>query len=394
MKIAFVSQSYPPIISGAAIVVQRLAEGIAARDHKVMVVAASDCRKAYVKDSENINIHYFPSLKNPLRVDQRFILGHHKELERVLLDFKPDVIHLHDPLNLGLSAVRIAQKHQIPVVITIHQLPWFISSSLNTTDYVKRIIENGLWQYSMWFMAQCSISLTPSKMIADIISENTQFCPEVISNGVEIDLFTPSSKTPNEKKALCEKYKINPDQAAILYVGRIDKDKRVDLVVEAVSQVIKEIDAQLIVVGDGTMRGEIISLCQSLDIYDRCIFPGFVPKNGDLPGIFRLADVFVTASEIEIQSSVVLEAMASGKPVVVVESSSMPEFVYEAQNGYLVKPGDFEAIAKKIICILQDPKRAEAMGKAGREIAEFHSNQKFISSHEQLYASIIRSGVR
>ena len=135
-------------------------------------------------------------------------------------------------------------------------------------------------------------------------------------------------------------------------------------------------------------REEIEQLSQNLGIQGYCRFPGFVPKSGDLPGIFRLADVFVTASEIEIQSSVVLEAMASGNPVVTVEASSMPEFVSEGVNGYLVPPGDVEAMAGRLISLLSESLKAKGMGKAGRSIAAEHSNERFVGAHEQLYESI------
>jgi glycosyltransferase involved in cell wall biosynthesis len=174
----------------------------------------------------------------------------------------------------------------------------------------------------------------------------------------------------------------------ILHVGRLDPDKNVDLVMHAAAKVLHEIDAQLFIVGDGKQQQELIQISGSLGIHQNCYFPGFVPKDGDLPGIFRMASVFVTASEIEVQSSVVLEAAASGLPVVTVQASSMQELVADGVSGYLIQPGDVNAMAIKVLKLLQNPERASVMGRIARRNVESHSNERFIQEHEDLYFSV------
>jgi len=390
MKIAYVCQSYFPMVSGAALVIQRLAEGIAARGHSVMVLTSSDQRRAYTEDNNGIKIIRMVSFRNPLRVDQNFVIWSYDEVFQILEQFQPDVLHTHDPLNLGASAVKAAKKLSIRTVFTIHQLPWFITTSLPIVPSAKHFLEKGIWLYAKWFLDQCDALITPSQMIADIVNAETGLLPKAISNGVDLDLFTPHSDNPNEASELREKYKLHPGHPVILYVGRIDPDKRVDLVVHAVAKVMRAVEAQLFVVGDGIQREELIRLSQSLGINQNCCFPGFVSKNGDLPGIYRLASVFVTASEIEIQSSVVLEAAASGLPVVTVKASSMQEFVNAGESGYLTPPGDINALAERLITLVKDQDKARRMGQAARKVAELHSNQRFVQEHEQLYQSIVQ----
>jgi glycosyltransferase involved in cell wall biosynthesis len=103
-----------------------------------------------------------------------------------------------------------------------------------------------------------------------------------------------------------------------------------------------------------------------------------------------MARVFVTASEIEIQSSVVMEAAASGLPVITVRASSMSEFVIDGNSGYLVPPGDVGQMAERIIPLLKDPKKSREMGQSGRMIAEAHSNEHFLEEHEQLYKAVLQ----
>lgn len=228
-------------------------------------------------------------------------------------------------------------------------------------------------------------------MIADIVETHTGFVPQVISNGVDLDLFSPKLSHPDEAQELCEKYQLYPNKPILLYVGRIDPDKKVDLVIQAAALVMKEVDAQLFIVGDGKQRDELIQLSQSLGIHQKCFFPGFISKQGDLPGIYRLGAVFVTASEIEIQSSVVLEAASSGLPVVTVQASSMSELVIDGKSGYLIQPGDIIELARRLISLTKDPAKAKVMGQTARENVESHSNERFIREHIHLYSSILRT---
>jgi glycosyltransferase involved in cell wall biosynthesis len=376
------------MVSGAALVVQRLAGGIVSNGHSAMVFAASDRGASYSKNENGVDVIHLQSHQNPYRVDQNFVIWSRAEIEKALHHFQPDVLHLHDPLNIGLAGLLSAQRKKIPTLVTIHQLPWFVSSYMGGSQLTKELIENSLWRYSNWFLGKCDRSITPSQMIAEIIEAHTDHSPTVISNGVDLDLFSPHGISKYETLELCEKYGIRPDHPIILYVGRLDPDKKVELVVQSAAKVMHQIPSQLLIVGDGIQRDQLIQLSKSLGIHENCCFPGFIPKSGDLPDLYRLASVFVTASEIEIQSSVVLEGAASGLPVVAVNASSMPELVLEGENGYLVQPGDVDGITERLIYLLQDREKIKRMGLAGRKLAEQHSTERFVGTHERLYRTV------
>ena len=387
MRIAYICQSYPPTASGAALVVQRLAKGVAAKGHAVVVLAPSDNGYGYTERVDGLDMVRLQSFRNPMRVDHRFTLWSQNEIFDRLRRFEPDVLHLHDPLSLGLSGLRSAQKLNIPTLVTIHQLPWFISSYIAKTQRAKKLVESSLWKYSIWFLKQCEETITPSETIAKIIFMHTGIFPKVISNGVDLSLFTPNTIKQNESKELCDKYHICPEHPVILFVGRLDPDKNIDLVLHAAAKVMKTMHVQLLIVGDGTQREELIQLSKSIGIYQHCCFPGYISKSEDLPGIYRLATVFVTTSEVEIQSSVILEGAASGLPVITVQASSMPELVEDGKNGFLVQPKDINAIAERIVFLLRNPNIIKAMGKAGRILSKRHSNKLFIETHEDIYES-------
>jgi glycosyltransferase involved in cell wall biosynthesis len=98
--------------------------------------------------------------------------------------------------------------------------------------------------------------------------------------------------------------------------------------------------------------------------------------------------VFVLASELETQGVVVLEAAATGLPVVAVRAAAIPEAVSDGINGYLVAPGDVEAMAERVVAVLRDSEGAMRMGRAGRAMAERHALDGVLGTHEQLYRSL------
>ena len=337
MKIAYLTQSYPPMISGAALVVQRQAQGMVKAGHEVIVMCASDEAWSYKSHSEGVELIHLRSMRNPLRVKQRFGLWPPAMVAAHLEDFSPQIVHFHDSLSLsGLSATRRVKSPPVNV-LTIHQLPWFISLYMPS---LRKPVESMFWEYGTWLTKSFDEVITPSETVADMVNVHTRRRPLVISNGIDLEHFNPTPRFPGEEEALRRKYQLDADLPVILFVGRIDPDKQVDLLVQAVGLALKLAKAQLLVVGDGTAMKRIIELTKELGIHHLCHFTGFVSPETDLPGLYRLGSVFCTASVIEIQSSVVLEAAATGLPVVAFEASSMPELISDGESGYLVPAPD------------------------------------------------------
>ena len=388
MRIAYVCQSYPPMISGASLAVQRLAEGMAARDHVVLVMTASERGEAYTEEFDNLKVRRLRAFQNPLRVDQSFLLWDRNIISAEFKEFKPQILHLHDPLNLGVAGLVTARRLQIPVALTLHQVPRFVSAYLPNVPALQNTVESGLWSYGRWLLQQCEKVIVPSHAIAEEIHSHDIQRPNVISNGIDLHTFNPDPPDPSERETLCLRYGLDPDLPVVLHVGRLDVDKQANLVIRASAQAINQVDAQLLIVGDGRQREELIELCANLGIGRFCHFPGFVETNGDLPGLYRLAAVFVTASEIETQGLVILEAMASGLPVVAIKATCIPELVQDNVNGYLSQPGEVGQMSEQVLRILMSPNRAKEMGRVSRALAQEHSIDKSIDNHEELYQSI------
>jgi glycosyltransferase involved in cell wall biosynthesis len=229
----------------------------------------------------------------------------------------------------------------------------------------------------------------PTPTIARTIQAEAGFKPLDISNGVDLSHFTQECSQPDEKVVLCRKYKLDPDRPIILHVGRLDCDKSVDKVIEAAAKTLRMTNAQMLIVGDGECKEALQNQARSLGIWEDCHFPGFISANGDLPGIYRMANVFTTASEIETQGLVLLEALASGLPVVAVEATCIPELVHDTTNGFLHQSNDVNAFANSLTYLIENPDRAKQMGQMGRGLAEKHSIQAALNQYEILYQETI-----
>lgn len=389
MRIAYITQSYPPMISGAAIVVERLAQGMAERGHSTLVLAASDKGHAYVEEADNLRIVRLASLPNPKRANQYYVLPSFHHIVKELNSFEPDILHSHDVFTIGIVGIMAAKSLKIPVITTMHQLPGFISSYLPDIPGLKPALENSLWACSHWLNIYSDAVIVPTPTIAKTILAKAGFQTIAISNGIDLNHFTPEPVHPQEKEELCEKYHLDPKLPIILHVGRLDDDKNVETVIYASAQALRRTKAQVLIVGDGECKASLQDLTNQLGISEYCHFPGFVAANGDLPWIYRMADVFTTASEIETQGLVLLEALASGLPVVAVEATCIPELVKENVTGYLTPPKDVDALANRLIRLIENPTRAKEMGQNGREFVKKHALQYSLNRHEALYKKLV-----
>jgi glycosyltransferase involved in cell wall biosynthesis len=107
----------------------------------------------------------------------------------------------------------------------------------------------------------------------------------------------------------------------------------------------------------------LMEQCQSLGIGMRSHFPGFISTQDGLAEVYRLGTFFATASEIETQGLVLLEAAASGLPIIAARATCVPEIVRHGLNGYLAEPGDVEGLGRAMARVLSSPAEANAMGR-------------------------------
>lgn len=374
MIILQIYQSHPPMINGASLAVAQLAQGFLQKGHDVMVIAASDRREGYSTRDGRLRVERLASWHNPARVGQRFLLWPQHQLHTLIEEFEPDIIHLHEPLSLGMCGLKAAKRLKTPAVVTMHQLPWFISKYTGGSPIN---FERLLWPYGKWFLGKCAASIVLRRQIAAVINKHTGQKPTTILYGANLQRFEAKIDL-DEAGQLRNKYGLHANKPVILHTGRLDIDKGVNHVIQAAAKVMKKVDAELLILGDGCQRQALIRQSEELGIVDRCQFTGYVSPDGDLPAIYQLADLFVTASEIETFGIVVLEAMAAACPVVAVKAASIPELVDDKRSGFLLQPKDIDGLAVKMVWLLQNPRRASEMGREGQKISQKYDRETML----------------
>lgn len=377
------------MVSGQSYMVERLALGAISLGHETMVICASDRPQPYEKTSGKLHLVRMASWPNPFRVGQRFTPWGAGAMRSAMVSFAPDVVQLHDPTNSGLAGLSAARALGIPILFTTHAGPWVFRVYLpRRLRFLSPVFESLGWAYGRWFMRKCDLVAAPSSNITQLILKKTGIKPRLISNGADLSRFDRRIPLTRESARLRRQFGLPPRVPVILHLGRLDSDKNIPAVIRAAAVAMQGNDAHLLVVGDGVDRARLEDLCKKLDISKRSHFPGYVNFGGDLPGVYRLASVFVTASEMEVQSLVMLETIASGLPMVAVDATSASELVRHGKSGYLVKPGDEKEMAAYISDLLAHPAKAKSFGRQARKLAEQHTLQRTFKAYEKVYREL------
>jgi glycosyltransferase involved in cell wall biosynthesis len=200
---------------------------------------------------------------------------------------------------------------------------------------------------------------------------------------VDTTLFKPT----NEGAYLRKRFSL-PNKPLVLYTGRINQEKNVDVLVRAIPAVLKEVDAHFLFCGSGGLKPAMIALTEQLGVADSTTFIEFLDW-ADYPNIFALADVFVMPAESELQSIVTLEAIASGVPPVVVNKGAVPELV-SAGNGLVFEPRDSAQLARNIVTILSDEKQRNSMKQKSLQLSKKHAMDYIGSQYEQVYDTVLK----
>jgi glycosyltransferase involved in cell wall biosynthesis len=285
--------------------------------------------------------------------------------------------------------IRAAEKLDIPVVSTNHFMPDNLVHYLRLAERAEEAVVDHLWRDFTRVFNQADLITAPTPFAARLIEEkgiDREVIP--LSCGIDLSRFN----VRNDGDRFRDKYGV-PEQPTCMYVGRLDAEKRVGDLIRALSIVREEVDAQLVIVGDGHQRAELIELAEREGVEGYVIFTGFV-EDEDLPGAYAASDVFCIASVAELQSIVTMEAMATGKPVIAADAKALPHLVREGVNGHLFKPGDAGTLASRLAEILADEGKRATMGKRSIEIVAQHDFEKVLTAFEELYdlAILLRRG--
>ena len=415
MKIAISTDLYYPMINGVAQFTRNLAAGLHQRGHEVVVLAPSLSGDYEIERDKEFGfrvvrlssrkIYFYPDQINDIPEAKEFLgvkmpqllyrnglhasLNSGNEIKHFLDGFEPDIIHDQTPGPLALSIFRYAKKRGIPLVSTDHAYPDNLTQQLHLPRFAKKPINVVMNKYFVSFLKRSEYGTMPTEQaVSDLLPKKRKKFKvpvEALSNGIDLSRFTPG-KAPAE---IYERYGIPKTKPIVLYVGRVDPEKSLEVLVKAFNlALLKCPDAHLVVVGDGASRNDLEKLSEKLGIEKNTHFLGRVIGK-DLPMLYRTGKVFAITSKTETQSIVVMEAMASGLPVVAVHAGAIPELVKNNKTGCLCQQDDPVAVSRAIVRILKNNVARQKYSKTALENIKKHDISYTLTRFEEIYKDVV-----
>lgn len=384
MRILVCSTWYPPELNGQATFSANLAEGMAARGHAVRLIHLARPGQVPHEVRNGVEIVRIPALQlGFIHRDLRLPLRCETVVRRSLDEFCPDVVHVQDPSPFCQAMVREARQRGIPVLATHHpgpeiSAPYFAAYPAP----LKHAIERIAWRFVLDHLNRADAVTVPSRYSARMLQrQGLQISATPVSCGIHLENFNPRGQI--DRAAVLRRYGLDPERVIFLYVGRVDGEKRVDLLVDAARQLDRD-DFQIAIAGSGALQAHIARRITRSRLWDRVVLLGNIPHE-HLPDLLASADIFVMPGDAESFSIATLEAMACAKPVLAANSAALPELVTHGINGYLFHRGDVLDAARGMRFFIENRPRWSAMGQVSAERAHRHRLDNTLAQYEQVY---------
>jgi 1,2-diacylglycerol 3-alpha-glucosyltransferase len=407
MRVMLVTDQYEPMVGGVPTVTRELAHGLAERGHEVALVVPGQGWRGGSGAAGRVRVICRGSVRWPWYEGMRLGCLPPGAARRLITSFAPDVVHLHSPVTLGAAARFAARRRRVPVIYTNHYLPANVRGSAGDGSL---LLDAVFYRYVVGFANRCGHVTAPTATALMLLRERGLRVPSgVLSNGVDPRTYSPGPADDRLRSA----YGLPAGRPLILSVGRLSPEKRVDVLLEAVARLDgrgaadggttdggtvasggadgpADGGAVLAIAGAGPALASLRARARSLGIESAVRFLGHVPGR-DLPGLYRLADVFAIASEAELQSLATMEAMSCGLPVVAVDACALGELVRHGENGFLARPGDAAGLARHLELICADPELRARMSAASGRIIGAHALDRLLGEWEALYRALAAS---
>ena len=330
MKIALFTDTYPPEINGVSVSVGLHQKVLLDQGHEVLVITTNPFGKQIVIDAGVIRI---PGVELKKLYGYRLSTFFSAKAYQYIRKWQPDVIHIHTDVGIGIFGKITAFFLKVPTVVTYHTM---YEDYTHYAGFLKGLASRVVKQFSKSIAEQCTEFISPSlKTKEKIRSYGVDRFINIVPTGIDFSRFQRTSLDAH-KLAEVKKRWILPGEKVLLSLGRVAKEKSMDVILKGFAKVIQsgEDHIRLLMVGDGPDRHGLIELANQLGISDKVSFVGAVPIL-EVPYYYQLADVFVSASLTETQGLTFMEAMVSDRLVLCRFDENLAELIRHQQTGFI-----------------------------------------------------------
>jgi glycosyltransferase involved in cell wall biosynthesis len=378
LRLALFSDSAPPVINGVSVSIEALMDGLRTRGHEVHLFATG----YPVRPATNPYDHRFLGVLTkaakdyPLAVPPFAI----RRLEFERLDF--DLVHTHTPFTVGYVGQRWARASGIPIVSTYHT--HYDEYAHYAPVLKEEQVRKWIRLHTRKYYGAVDHVITPSEASLNWLRGHGVFTQAtVIPTGIP-------APQPLSREACRQQLGIKPDAEVIVTVGRLAREKSMDLTIQATAEVLRSRpNAELWIVGDGPDREDIEAVAKAQNLGSRIHFTGRVDRE-EVDLYYAVADVFAFASTTETQGLVVVEAMAYGLPAIVVKGGGAGLAVKNAVNGFLIE-GRADAMTVAIEKVLSNELLRAELAEGARETAEEYSLETMVGNILDIYRGVLQT---
>jgi glycosyltransferase involved in cell wall biosynthesis len=360
MKIAILVKQYLPDFGGTEIATYNIALQLAERGHQIYVLTGGLEEASGETPKSNFTVYRFEFPHIPL-VGVSFMW---LKMVQKLGEIQPDIVHIQD-INIGIPGYITQKMFHIPYVIMTQGLDVYSPDSLD------RVISRRIFS-----RAASVIALT--RHMKSCIQKTVPREVEVVPNGVDLTPFKAVSRNTHDQSR------------TILFVGRIVPVKGLDILLEAMESVVRQIpEVTLRIAGVGEEKENLQQQVKKLHLSGRVEFLGMVDHH-NIPSLMKNSDIFVLPSLSEGFPLVLVEAMAAGLPIVATDVKGVSEIIEDGVHGFLVKPKDHRGLSEKILLLLNNPTLREEISRNNTNAAEQYGWSAIAERLEKIYQKSLR----
>ncbi|WP_429425644.1 glycosyltransferase [Nocardia sp. GAS34] len=380
LRIVLGADTFPPDINGASHFAARLASGLAGRGHEVHVLcpAAGAC-SATETTADGVTVHRVASRRTLFHPTFRICPPWRASAaaSALLEQLAPDVVHVQSHFLIGRALARAAAQRPVALVATNHFMPENLFGHARIPTWLQAGAARLAWRDLRRVFGAAQAVTAPTPRAVQLLADAGLPEATAISCGIDLHRYgARPTRRPGDPEA--------DRPRRVLFVGRLDEEKRVDELLRAAALLPAALDVRWEIIGDGSCRRTWQDLAAELGIAERVRFYGFVDED-TLLDAYRRCDVFCMPGVAELQSLATMEAMAAGAAIVAADAMALPHLVHPGRNGRLYPPGDVPALAACLTDLLTDPATLTRLGEASRRIVADHALDRTLDAFESLY---------
>lgn len=372
MKIAIFTDTFLPQINGVTNTLRRLGDYL--KNEGIEYIFITPDQKT--EEVLPYNMEQFFSAPLIFYPECRFTITNKSKLYKKLDAFNPDIIFLMTEFNMGLAGLSYGKKHGIPIVSN-----YSTNFGSLLKAYKLGVLEKVSNKYLGWFHNEADYTVTPSEESQKELYKMGVHDVGIFGRGIDYHRFSPTKYSETLLESLDAQEKVN-----LLYVGRLSPEKGLSILRETMfklNETYKD-KINLIITGEGPMEQELHKTMPG-----NVIFTGY-KKGSELEAIYASADIFAFPSTFETFGNVVLEAMASGTPVVGVSEGGVKTLVDHGKTGFLAEPRDSDSFTKHIETLINNCLLRQQFSHNGRQFAESKSWEAIFGDLIQLFHEVAK----